>query len=619
MVYFFKLFISKSLNWIVNKDRLNYFFGLKTLFLSKIGNSFVKSGNESLLKEPAFPKNNRLVILIMNKIIKLIHIDGFILNLIHNIAGNSIYVIWVDIRIFIFPRVIITRQSQQLLNDMQHSTMSLIEKQKNLGYPTSRKIHGYGAFVVGSSKTQLFFYYQREAGFRFLSEKPRISSKECARLVSLRKVNFENKSYVNKNTIHVISDVNVLLSAYALIKRASENLAFSVDGFTLNELEKTCLQNIITKIKSGKFLFSFKCKKWTSKLGSVHKRPLNLVDLREEVVQKSISLVLESIFDPSFLYNSHGFRPHRGSHTALKMIKREFHQVFWVIEGDTTECLEKIDHAILLRFLNKRISCDKTLTLIKRALAAGFINLDKFTKIKLSISQGSILGPILCNIYLHELDLFLRQLKTKFGKSTCIAKNPANLNFCKIYFVRHTNNFIVGVASSYDDVLKVENIIKDFLYNSLKLKKIKIQITYIKEKDIFFLGTFIKSNWKEEKYTRFNLHAPIKNLFDKATTEGFFRKVGINYKPTFVGKLINMDHADILDFYNSIVKRVVDYYFFVDNYKSLGAWIYCMRLSCARTLALKYKLRSVVKLFKKFGSNLACPNTHKKFIFTHKF
>nr|AIB08181.1 hypothetical protein [Neoporphyra perforata] len=672
MIYLFKLPISKSLNWIVNKDRLNYSLCLKTLSLSEIGNNFGKSGNESLLREPEFPKNSRQVMLIMNKIIKLIHIDGFTLNLIHNISGNSIYVIWGGTRIFTFSWIIITRQGHQPQKDMQRSKMSLIEKQKNSGYPTNRKIHGYGTLVVGGRRSQSSFNYRRGVELRFLSEKPCISSNECARLVNLRKVNFENKFHVNKNTIHIISDMNVLILAYELIKSNPGNMTPGVDGSTLDGLDKTWLQNISTKIKQGKFLFSPGRKKYIPKPGSVDKRPLGIASPREKTVQKAILLVLESIFEPSFLRNSHGFRPNRGNHTALKMVKSEFHGVPWIIEGDISKCFDEIDHSILLRLLSKRISCDKSLTLIKRGLKAGFIDLGIFTRTKLGTPQGSILSPILCNIYLHELDLFLLQLKIKFDKGTSRVKNPqfrklqyklSNLksplekklvrrdlwkvhslnpldpNFCRIHFVRYADDFIVGVTSSHDVVLEVKNMIKEFLCNHLKLNlnALKTQITHIREKDVFFLGTLIKGNWKKEKpirlvnfpsrktsiktrvTPRLSFHAPIKKLFDKATAEGFFRKDGINYKPTFVGKLINMDHGDILVFYNSIVRGVLNYYSFVDNHKSLGSWVHYMKFSCARTLALKYKLRFTSRIFKKFGPNLACPNTKKRLFLPTSF
>ena len=662
MIYSLKLFFSKSSDWLVDEDGLNYSFCPKTLSLSKIGNNFGKSGNESLLKEPEFPKNSRLVMLIMIRITKLVHIDGSTLNLIQNTSGNSIYVIWVGTRMYAFLRVIITRQSHPLHNDMQQSKMSFVEKQKNSGYPTDRKIHGYGIPVIGGKGTQLALNHQRGVELRLLSKKPCIISEECARLVNLRKVNFENTFHVNKNTIHIISDLNVLILAYELIKNNPGNMTPSVNVSTLDGLGKSWLQKISIELKQGKFLFSAGCKKYILK--PEDKRLLGIISQREKIVQKAILLVLESIFEPSFLKNSHGFRPNLGSHTAFKMVKREFHGVPWIIEGDISKCFDEIDHYILLRLLSKRISCDKTLSLINRGLKAGFIDLGTFIKTKLGTPQGSILSPILCNIYLHELDLFLLQLKIKFDKGIGRKKNSEfrklqykpctsesslekkfvrrdlwkvrslnsfDPNFRRMYFVRYVDNFIVGVTSPYNVVLEIKDMIKKFLCNHLKLNlnNLKTRITLIRDKDVFFLGTLIKGNWKREKSIllvdslskktpiktritpRLSFHAPIKKLFDKATVEGFFQKDGSNYKPTFVGKLINMDHADILALYNSVVKGVLNYYSFVDNHKSLRLWVHSMKFSCARTLTLKYKLRFTSKTFKRFGFNLTCPNTKK--------
>lgn len=65
------------------------------------------------------------------------------------------------------------------------------------------------------------------------------------------------------------------------------------------------------------------------------------------------------------------------------------------------------------------------------------------------------------------------------------------------------------------------------------------------------------------------LCAPIRKLFEAGYLQGFFRKDGLNYKPTFVGRLVNLDHASILSSYNSIIRSVFNYYSFVDNKKSL--------------------------------------------------
>ena len=664
MIYRFKSFFPKLSELLILESKLNYFVGFKTLFFIEIGNYLGKSRKESLLRDPESPNNRRQVMLIMNRLTKLARVDGFTLNYIHNISGDSIYVVWKIFRMYDFPQVIITRQSHKLFCNTQRSKVRCIGKQRNSGYPKVRKDYGYGTLIVGNKIFQSYLDYPRRVGFRFLSGKPRIISHECARLQSLRKVNLENKVYINKNTIHIISDINVLVLAYELIKSNPGNMTPGVDKSTLDGLNIMWLQKVSTELKQGKFFFSAGRKKYISKPNSSERRPLGIASPREKIVQKSIQLVLEGIFEPSFLRNSHGFRPNRGNHTALKMVKSDFHGVPWIIEGDISKCFDEIDHTILLELLRKRISCDKTITLIRRGLKAGFIDLGVFVKTKLGTPQGSILSPILCNIYLHELDLFLLQFKTKFDKGIARARNPVfrslqyrlaisessfekklvrrelwkehSLNpldpkFCRLHFVRYADDFIVGITSSYNVALEVKDMIKNFLFTHLKLNlnDVKTKITHIRKKEIFFLGTIIKGNAKENKpirlvhfpskklsiktriTPRLSLHAPIKKLFEKATIEGFFRKDGINYNPTFVGHLINMDHADILGFYSAIVRGVLNYYSFADNHKSLGSWAHGMKLSCARTLALKYKLRFTSKAFRKFGLNLTCPNTNK--------
>jgi hypothetical protein len=77
--------------------------------------------------------------------------------------------------------------------------------------------------------------------------------------------------------------------------------------------------------------------------------------------------------------------------------------------------------------------------------------------------------------------------------------------------------------------------------------------------------------------------------------------------------LVNLDHADIIRYFNSIVRGVINYYSFADNRSSLGSIVRLMQQSCALTLALKYKLRTMAKAFKKFGTLLKCPDTGTEF------
>jgi len=74
--------------------------------------------------------------------------------------------------------------------------------------------------------------------------------------------------------------------------------------------------------------------------------------------------------------------------------------------------------------------------------------------------------------------------------------------------------------------------------------------------------------------------------------------------------MVNLDHSDIISYYNSIIYGILNFYSFVDNKTRLGAIIkYHLKHSCALTLALKYKLRKRAKVFQKFGRDLKCPET----------
>merc|ERR1712151_1082674 len=103
--------------------------------------------------------------------------------------------------------------------------------------------------------------------------------------------------------------------------------------------------------------------------------------------------------------------------------------------------------------------------------------------------------------------------------------------------------------------------------------------------------------------SRVVLKAPIKSIFETAVSNGFFKRHNKRrngeFVPTSVGRCINLDHSDIVRYYNSVIQGVLNYYSFVNNRRSLGSFVH----------GLKFKLRHASKVFKKFGSKLKCPNT----------
>lgn len=113
---------------------------------------------------------------------------------------------------------------------------------------------------------------------------------------------------------------------------------------------------------------------------------------------------------------------------------------------------------------------------------------------------------------------------------------------------------------------------------------------------------------KARMTSRVVLKAPIKTIFEKAFSNGFFKKRHGKYIPTKVGRCINLEHQDILRYYNSIIRGVLNYYSFANNRKSLGSFIHGLKHSCALTLALKYKVRHASKVYRRFGLKLRSPD-----------
>lgn len=244
------------------------------------------------------------------------------------------------------------------------------------------------------------------------------------------------------------------------------------------------------------------------------------------MVQQAIYLVLNAIYEPSFLDLSHGSRPNRGTCTALKDIKFKFIGVKWCIEAGIENNFPNIDHEILLTLLRKRITCSKFLALIKRSIKAGYKYEGKFFASNKGLFQGNITSPILNNIYLHQLDLFMASLVESFNRGKrrkkssdfrrvqykiekAVGDNPMlkklwkvdsndsfDFNFKRLYYTRYVDDFVVGVVGSYKETIVLRNKVDEFLKNDLKLALSfeKTFITHFSKKPILFLGTLIKGS-----------------------------------------------------------------------------------------------------------------------------
>ena len=136
-------------------------------------------------------------------------------------------------------------------------------------------------------------------------------------------------------------------------------------------------------------------------------RPLGLPSWSDKLVGEVVRLLLEAYYEPTFSDYSHGFRPGRGCHTALREVENTWAGTTWFIEGDISDCFGSLNHEIMVRILSEKIHDNRFLRLIKQMLKAGYLEDWKYHETLSGAPQGGVVSPILSNIYLHKLDVYV--------------------------------------------------------------------------------------------------------------------------------------------------------------------------------------------------------------------
>lgn len=204
------------------------------------------------------------------------------------------------------------------------------------------------------------------------------------------------------NNIGHIIDMNMLEEQY---KGLNGRKAVGIDGVTKGEYGKELRENItslLTRIRRGQY------KPKPAKITFIpkedgSKRPLVISCFEDKIVESAVSKVLSSIFEPIFLNSSFGFRPNRSAHDALRELNRltyTFNKGA-IVEIDITKCFNQIPHKELKEFLRQKISDRRFLKLIDRMIETRIMENNTIVRNKVGCQQGSIVSPVLANIFLH--------------------------------------------------------------------------------------------------------------------------------------------------------------------------------------------------------------------------
>ena len=141
----------------------------------------------------------------------------------------------------------------------------------------------------------------------------------------------------------------------------------TVDGMSLAKIER-----LIEILKNRAYTWKPARRTYILKRDGKSKRPLGMPGWNDKMLKEIIRLVLNAYYEPQFRESSHGFRPHRGCHTALSDIRRGWGGVKWFIEGDIKGCFDNLNHTIILKILRRRIKDKAFLNLIQGMLQIGY-------------------------------------------------------------------------------------------------------------------------------------------------------------------------------------------------------------------------------------------------------
>lgn len=411
------------------------------------------------------------------------------------------------------------------------------------------------------------------------------------------------------------------------------------------DLPSYVLDDIIERLQIGDFKFTPVNKVKLSKGKSC-----NLGNTNDKLVQEVIRLVLESIYEPIFKDTSHGFRPNRGCHTAIKAIYTKFTGCTWWVRGCNNICSNSIDQDKLIELLEKKIDDQRFLELIRKYINAGHLYSNWYKRDIIGTFSDMIVNPIFVNIFLHELDVYMEGLKNEYNRPkliTCslteeselksnksdkelkIRKFKNNIKYLKtdenktvkdynrkLMYIRHMDDWVIAVNGSYKETVEIFNKVKLFCKGiGLKVSNDKIKITNSYKENILFLGTYIKHSMfyslpqGKSNVNGLLLQAPLDIIKGMLTKNGFLKYS----KPQVKVSWVPLTAHQIVQKGNSVWKGYLNYYRYVHNKGDLTTKVYrVVKDVVLITLARKFKLRTKSQVIKRFGKDITIYNQDKR-------
>lgn len=260
-------------------------------------------------------------------------------------------------------------------------------------------------------------------------------------------------------------DVAFLEEAYWRLKRDS---APGLSGTTFKDYGKQLeenLQALHVRLKTGRYKASAIKRVWIDKAKG-KKRPIGLSEIEDKLVQKSAEMLLSAVYGQDFYGFSYGFIEGRNAHQGLKELRDNCLQkkIGWIVDADISGFFDNIDRSILKGFIKERVNDGGLLRLIGKWLNVGIKDGDVLTYSDKGTPQGSVISPVLANIFLHHvLDRwFVEEVMPRMkGRS---------------FIVRFADDFVIGTEREDDAKRLMEVLPKRFGKHGLELHPEKTKL-----------------------------------------------------------------------------------------------------------------------------------------------
>jgi group II intron reverse transcriptase/maturase len=376
-------------------------------------------------------------------------------------------------------------------------------------------------------------------------------------------------------------------------------------------------------------------------------RPLGLPTWSDKLVGEVVRLLLEAYYEPCFSDRSHGFRPGRGCHTALREVANTWAGTTWFIEADISDCFGSFDHDIMIAILSEKIHDGRFLRLMRHMLEAGYLEDWTWNATLSGVPQGGVVSPVLSNIYLHKVDEYVetvliprhtrgrgrkrnpaydavkahaaqarqrgdrssyRELRRRMRSMS--SRDPRDPGYRRLRYVRYADDQLLGFAGPKAEAERIKDQLATFLREDLglELSSEKTLITHARTRAARFLGYEIIVQQADSRITHgrrsangmIALRVPRDVITAKCAP--YLRRG----KPAHRSALQNLDDYHIVDTYGAEYRGIVQYYLLATDVWRLERLRWTAETSMLKTLAAKHQ-SSVSKMAVRYRATIVTP------------